>query len=95
MFSSFSWLEAATALFDLSSRASCPFHCSSSCIPWFLAGLSLGFVLAVVLAILGLFYVLPFVHRGVPSPVVPVRPELVVRRSPEVERKARLAGYVE
>ena len=29
--------EAFTTLSDLSLRLSCPLHCSSSCLPWFLA----------------------------------------------------------
>lgn len=95
MISSISWLEAAAAIFDLSSKASCPFHCSNSCVPWLLAGLSIGFLLAIVLAILALLYLSPFIHRGLSFAPTSSPSEFVVKRASEVDRRARLAGYVD
>lgn len=94
MVSGFSWwIEAADAVFDLSSCASC----SGSCLPWLLGGLSLGFISAILLALVALFYFyfLPVFHRGFRSPVDFSRLEVAPKRPVEVDRRARLAAYVD
>ena len=96
MVSGFSWwVEAASAVFDLSTRASCPFHCSGSCLPWFVAGLSLGLILALALFLAALIYLTPLLHRGRHPPFDFTRLEVVPKRPAEVERQARLAAYVD
>ena len=96
MFSGLSWwVEAATAVFDLSTRASCPFHCSGSCLPWFVAGFSLGIILALFLLLTAFIYLVPLLHRGRHTPFDFTRLEVVQKRPVEVDRQARLAAYVD
>ena len=77
-------------------HATCPLYCSSSCIPWVLAGLPLNFRLFVLFALLMLWHIhfrplLLHPSSGAdPSPVA-----LSAPRPQGLERRARLAGYCE
>ena len=87
-------LETATAFSDLSSKVACPIHCSGSCLPWLLTGISLGFVLALLLGFLALSYLHPVLRRGFFPPVVESGVSEVDRpRHLLVDRRARLAAY--
>ena len=88
--------EAFTTLSDLSLRFSCPLHCSSSCLPWFLAGTCVG----LLLSCLGFcFLAVSVASLFRPGTLIPAGggPEVaeVLARPLHLVRRARLAEYRE
>ena len=88
--------DLVKVLSDLSARSSCPLLCSSSCLPWFLSGVSLGILVALLGAIYFWFYL------GHPAPLASsislrtqaqASPDLDLLRPSALEKRARLASY--
>lgn len=50
------FFEAVSTAQSLSWSLSCPIHCGSSIVPWFISGVSVGFLLAVITLTLSLWH---------------------------------------
>ena len=86
--------EAVATAQSLSWSLSCPIHCGSSIIPWFISGLSLGFLLAVI-ALTFLLWHLGLLPLRQSSPHPPFSSGSPRVSTPSTSRSAaRLAGYL-
>ena len=89
-----SLVEAVSTAQSLSWSLSCPIHCGNSFLPWFLSGISLGFLLGFITLALSLWHfgLLPL-HPYSPHPPFSSGSSRVSPPS-SYRSTARLAGYL-
>ena len=92
-------LAASGAVRELLWGWSCPLHCGSSALPFFIAGLSLGICLGIALSIGFCYHFLGFIslarHPSAdPVPFASHPSSSAVNLDLEVRRRSRLSGYL-